>query len=121
MADDVLVSVIDDDESVRESIPALLRTFGFHVRAFDSAEAFLASDIIEVTRCLVLDVAMPGMSGPELFEHLKQRQKALPVIFITAHRNGDLCQRLVARGAAACLYKPFDPMALVGAVQHVVP
>jgi FixJ family two-component response regulator len=121
MVDDVLVSVIDDDESVRESIPDLLRTFGFHVRAFDSAEAFLASDVIEVTRCLVLDVAMPGMSGPELFEQLKQRPKALPVIFITAQRNGDLCQRLVARGAAACLYKPFDPMALVGAVKHVVP
>jgi FixJ family two-component response regulator len=121
MADDVLVSVIDDDESVRESIPDLLRTFGFKVRAFDSAEAFLASDVIEVTRCLVLDVAMPGMSGPELFEQLKQRPKALPVIFITAQRNGDLCQRLVARGAAACLYKPFDPMALVGAVKHVVP
>jgi FixJ family two-component response regulator len=121
MADDVLVSVIDDDESVRESIPDLLRTFGFHVRAFDSAEAFLGSDVIEVTRCVVLDVAMPGMSGPELFERLKQRPKALPVIFITAQRNGDLCQRLVARGAAACLYKPFDPMALVGAVKHVVP
>lgn len=121
MADDVLVSVIDDDQSVRESIPALLRTFGFHVRAFDSAEAFLTSDVFDMTRCLVLDVAMPGMSGPELFEQLKRRPKALPVIFITAQRNDDLCQRLVARGAAACLYKPFDPMALVGAVKQVLP
>lgn len=121
MADDVLVSVIDDDESVRESIPDLLRTFGFHVRAFDSAEAFLASDVLDLTKCVVLDVAMPGMSGPELFEQLKQLPQPLPVIFITAQRNGDLCQRLVARGAAACLYKPFDPMALVGAVKRVVP
>lgn len=121
MTDDALVSVIDDDESVRESIPALLRTFGFHVRAFDSAEAFLASDALDRTRCVVLDVAMPGMSGPELFEHLKQRPRAPPIIFITAQSNANLCQRLVARGAAACLYKPFDPMALVGAVKHVVP
>jgi FixJ family two-component response regulator len=121
MADDVLVSVVDDDQSVRESIPDLLRTFGFDVRAFDSAEAFLASDVINTTKCLVLDVAMPGMSGPELFEQLRQRPRALPVIFITAQRNGDLCQHLVAQGAAACLYKPFDPMALVGAVKQVAP
>lgn len=119
MAGDVLVSVIDDDESVRESIPDLLRTFGFKVRAFNSAEAFLASDVIEETRCLVLDVAMPGISGPELFKQLKQRPKPPPVIFITAQRNGELCQRLVAGGAAACLYKPFDPLSLVGAVKHV--
>lgn len=121
MADDLLVSVIDDDESVRESIPDLLRTFGFHVRAFKSAEAFLASDVIEVTKCVVLDVAMPGMTGPELFEQLKRRPKAPPVIFITAQRNGDICQHLVAQGAAACLHKPFDPMALVEAVKLVVP
>jgi FixJ family two-component response regulator len=121
MTDDVLVSVIDDDESVRESIPELLRTFGFNVRAFDSAEAFLASDVIDATQCVVLDVAMPGMSGPELFEHLKQRPQTIPVIFITAHRNGDLCQRLVALGAAACLHKPFDPAALVEALKHAVP
>ncbi len=121
MTDDVLVSVIDDDESVRESIPALLLTFGFTARAFDSAEAFLASDVVDATRCVVLDVAMPGMSGPELFEQLKQRQKSIPVVFITAQGNGDLCQHLVALGAVACLGKPFEPMALVAALKHALP
>jgi FixJ family two-component response regulator len=121
MTEGVLVSVIDDDESVRESIPDLLRTFGFDARAFDSAEAFLASDVIDATRCVVLDVAMPGMSGPELFEQLKQRPQSIPVIFITAQGNGDLCQRLVALGAVACLYKPFDPITLVEALKHALP
>jgi FixJ family two-component response regulator len=120
MTDDVLVSVIDDDESVRESVPALLRAFGFDARAFDSAESFLASDVIDGTQCVVLDVAMPGMSGPELFEQLKQRPQRLPVIFITAQGNGDLCQRLIALGAAACLYKPFDPMVLVEALKRAL-
>lgn len=121
MTDDVLVSVVDDDESVRESLPGLLRAFGFDARAFDSAEAFLASDAIDATRCVILDVAMPGMSGPELFEQLKQRPQNVPVIFITAQGNGGLCQRLVALGAVACLYKPFDPMALIDALKHALP
>ena len=118
---DSLVSVIDDDESVRESIPDLLRAFGFDARAFDSAEAFLASDVVEATKCLILDVAMPGMSGPELFEHLKQGPTSAPVIFITAHGNGVLCGRLMKMGAAACLQKPFDPTALIEALQHAMP
>jgi len=118
---DVLVSVIDDDESVRESIPALLRAFGFDARAFDSAEAFLGSDVADATQCVVLDVAMPGMSGPELFERLKQRPQTIPVIFVTAQSNGELCQRLLALGAVACLYKPFDPMALIDALKHALP
>ena len=118
---DILVSVIDDDESVRESIPSLLRAFGFDARAFDSAEAFLASDAIEATKCLILDVAMPGMSGPELFEQLKQGPTDIPVIFITAHGTSELCGRLIRLGAAACLQKPFDPMALMEALQHALP
>jgi FixJ family two-component response regulator len=119
--DDVLVSVIDDDESVRESLPDLLRAFGFHSRAFDSAEAFLASDAIDATRCVVLDVAMPGMSGPELFDELKQRPRTMPVIFITAQDNGELCRRLLALGAVACLHKPFDPMSLIEALKQALP
>jgi FixJ family two-component response regulator len=114
-----LVSLIDDDDSVRESLTNLLRAFGFNVRAFDSAEAFLEADIVEETRCLILDVAMPGMSGPELFEHLKQHSPFLPVIFITAQNRG-LGERLIALGAVACLHKPFDPMALIGALQHTL-
>lgn len=120
MADEALVSVIDDDESVRESIPDLLRAFGFEARGFESAESFLASDVIDATRCVVLDVAMPGMSGPELFEHLKQWPRTIPVIFITAQGNGDVCRRLIALGAVACLYKPFDPMALIEALKRAL-
>lgn len=121
MTVDVLVSVIDDDESVRESLPGLLRAFGFEVRAFDSAEAFLSSEIVDATRCVVLDVAMPGMSGPDLFAHLQQRPALIPVIFITGQGDRGLCRRLVARGAAACLYKPFAPMALIEALKRALP
>jgi FixJ family two-component response regulator len=121
MTDDVLISVVDDDESVRESIPDLLRAFGFSVRAFSSAEDFLTSDAIDNTRCAILDVAMPGMSGPELFEELKRRPPSIPVIFVTAHGNTDLCARLIQEGAVACLDKPFDPPALVEALRKALP
>jgi FixJ family two-component response regulator len=118
---DNLVAVIDDDESVRESIPGLLGAFGFDARAFDSAEAFLASDVVEATKCLVLDVAMPGMSGPELFELLREGPSSIPVIFITAHGTSVLCERLITMGAAACLQKPFDPNGLIEALQRALP
>ena len=80
----LLVSVVDDDESVRESLPDLLREFGFAVRAFSSAEEFLASDCICQTKCLILDIAMPGMSGPDLQRELTRRRKEIPIVFITA-------------------------------------
>lgn len=121
MADDVLVSVIDDDESVRESVPGLLRAFGFVARAFDSAEAFLDSGAADATRCVILDVAMPGMSGPDLFAQLQQRPISIPTIFITGQADRGLCRELVARGAAACLYKPFAPMALIEALKRALP
>ena len=82
-----LVSVVDDDESIRESLPDLLREFGFAVRAFSSAEEFLASDCVDQTKCLILDIAMPGMTGPELQQELKRRRQAIPIIFITAQRD----------------------------------
>ena len=85
MAKRSLVSVVDDDESVRESLPDLLREFGFAVRAFASAEEFLASDYVDQTRCLILDIAMPGMSGPDLQRELTRRRQEIPIVFITAH------------------------------------
>lgn len=121
MTDRAVVSVIDDDESVRESIPALLSTFGFDTRAFDSAESFLASGSIDETECILLDVVMPGMSGPELFERLKEYPRVVPVIFVTALDDGDSCRRLVELGAVACLHKPFEPLALVDALQRAMP
>lgn len=121
MTDDVLISVVDDDESIRESIPDLLRASGFSARAFASAEDFLASDVVDASQCVILDVAMPGMSGPELHAELRRRPRNIPVIFITAHGNGDLCARLLKDGAVACLYKPFDPTALVDALRAALP
>jgi FixJ family two-component response regulator len=89
-----LVSVVDDDESVRESLPDLIRQFGFAAEAFSSAEAFLASEFVSQTRCLILDIAMPGMSGPDLQQELTRRRREIPIVFITA--TGD--QTLGSRG-----------------------
>jgi FixJ family two-component response regulator len=117
---DTLVSVVDDDESVRESIPGLVRAIGLGVRAFASAEEYLASDVLDTSDCLVLDVAMPGMSGPDLYEELRQRGLSTPVIFITAQGNLDLCADLIRRGAVDCFYKPFDPQRLIAALRSAM-
>jgi FixJ family two-component response regulator len=111
-----LVSVVDDDESVRESLPDLLKELGFAVQAFSSAEEFLASDYVEHTRCLVLDIAMPGMSGPDLQLELTQRGQGIPVVFITAHGDETVRPRLLERGAVECLFKPFSDKALLAAL-----
>jgi FixJ family two-component response regulator len=111
-----LVSVVDDDESVRESLPDLLREFGFAVRAFSSAEDFLESDCIGQTNCLILDVAMPGMTGPDLQQELRIRRREIPVIFITAQRDETVRARLLEQGAVECLFKPFSDTALHEAV-----
>jgi FixJ family two-component response regulator len=111
-----LVSVVDDDESVRESLPDLLTELGFAVRAFSSAEEFLASDCVDRTRCLVLDIAMPGMSGPDLQLELAERGRDIPVVFITAHGDESVRPRLMERGAVECLFKPFSDTALLAAL-----
>jgi FixJ family two-component response regulator len=116
MADRPLVCVVDDDESVRESLPPLLRELGYSVVAFSSAEEFLASNQIGGTRCLILDIAMPGMSGPELQIELKARQYDIPVIFITANGSGSH-NRVSEQGAIACLLKPFTDRALLRALE----
>ena len=110
----MLVSVVDDDESVRESLPDLLREFGFVARAFGSAEEFLASDFIGDTSCLVLDIAMPGMSGPDLQLELKRRGQEVPIVFITAHGEQAVC--LNAERATRCLVKPFSDTAMLAAI-----
>src|SRR6267378_269852 len=112
-----LVSVVDDDESVRESLPDLLRQFGFAAEAFSSAEEFLASDVVGETRCLLLDIAMPGMSGPDLQQELARRRENIPIVFITGLGNGTVRPRLLARGAVECLIKPFSEATLVDAIR----
>lgn len=121
MATPLLVSVVDDDESVRESLPDLLREFGFQVCAFSSAEDFLASDALQRTRCLILDVSMPGMSGPQLQKELTLRAIAIPIIFITAHSDAATRPRLIAQGAVDCLLKPFSEADLLKALSAALP
>jgi len=111
-----LVSVVDDDESVRESLPDLLRQVGFAAEAFSSAEAFLESDLVGETSCLILDIAMPGMSGPDLQQELVRRQHRLPIVFITATGDRSVRPRLLAQGAVECLFKPFSEAALLEAL-----
>jgi len=111
-----LVSVVDDDESVRESLPDLLREFGFAARAFSSAEEFLASDCVAQTRCLILDIAMPGMTGPDLQQELRIRRQEIPIVFITGQRDETVRTRVLEQGAAECLFKPFSDTALFDAV-----
>jgi FixJ family two-component response regulator len=111
-----LVSVVDDDESVRESLPDLLRELGYSVRAFSSAEEFLASDCISETRCLVLDIALPGMTGPDLQQELTIRGQQIPIIFITAQADETVRLRSLEEGAVACLFKPFSDTALFEAL-----
>jgi FixJ family two-component response regulator len=115
------VAVVDDDESVRESLPDLLRAIGFDARAFPSAESFLSSDAIRETSCLILDVAMPGMSGPDLQQELIRRGQQLPIVFITAAGDESLRQRLLALGAAECLFKPLGKSALLDALNAAIP
>ena len=115
-----LVSVVDDDESVRESLPDLLREFGFTAHSFSSAEEFLASEYVGQTNCLVLDIGMPGMSGPELQRELKRRGQQIPIVFITANRDEGVRPQVLAQGAVACLFKPFSDTALLEALNRAL-
>ena len=116
MASRSLVSVVDDDESVRESLPDLLKRYGFAAQTFSSAEEFLASEFVNQTKCLILDIAMPGMSGPALQEELSRRRQAIPIVFITAHGDETVRPRLIEAGAVECLFKPFSGTELRDAV-----
>jgi FixJ family two-component response regulator len=116
----LLSVVVDDDESVRESLPDLLREFGFIARAFSSAQQFLLSGCVDETRCLILDVAMPGMSGPELQRELKQREKEIPIIFITGRKDETIRAQVLKQGAAAFLLKPFSEADLLAAIKSAL-
>jgi FixJ family two-component response regulator len=115
-----LVSVVDDDEFVREALPDLLRSFGLEARPFSSAAEFLASESLGRTGCLVLDVTMPGMTGPELQLELARRKQAIPIVFITANSDDDLGPKVLGRGAVAFLKKPFSEAAIIEAVNEAL-
>ena len=121
MARHPLASVVDDDESVRESLPDLLGELGFSPRAFASAQEFLSSDCIGDTRVLILDIAMPGMSGPELHRELIRRGHSIPTIFITAPADDRVRDNVLRQGAVECLFKPFSAEALRGALDAALP
>jgi FixJ family two-component response regulator len=112
-----LLSVVDDDESMRESLPDLIKEFGFAARAFSSAEEFLRSGSVDESSCLILDVAMPSMSGPELQQELKRRGKNVPIIFITGQKDEVIRARVFEQGAAGFLLKPFSDAALLAAIK----
>jgi FixJ family two-component response regulator len=115
-----LVAVVDDDESIRESLPDLLNELGFATRAFSSAEEFLASGSLDQTRCLILDVAMPGMTGLDLQQQLNDRQRKIPIIFITAQKDRKIEDRAFEGGAVSFLFKPFSDTALLEALNKAV-
>lgn len=115
-----LVAVVDDDESVRESLPDLLREFGCDVQAYSSAEEFLASHSLLTAECLILDIAMPGMSGMELQLELNLRRNPLPIIFITAQEDPSARPLVTERGAVACLFKPFAETVLLAALKKAL-
>jgi FixJ family two-component response regulator len=112
-----LLSVVDDDESMRESLPDLIKEFGYAARAFSSAEEFLSSGSTDETSCLILDIAMPGMSGPELHQELKRRGEKIPVIFITGQKEEAVRARALEQGASGFLTKPFSDAALLAAIK----
>jgi FixJ family two-component response regulator len=103
-----LISVVDDDESVRRTTTLLIESFGFRAAAFESAESFLRSGQLHDTSCLIVDVQMPGMNGLQLQHHLAAAGCGIPIIFITAYDNKDSRQRAMQAGAAAFLGKPFN-------------
>src|SRR5215469_360681 len=111
-----LLSVVDDDESVRESLPDLLREFGFAAQAFSSAREFLSSDYLNATRCLILDVAMPGMTGLDLQQELERRGQEIHIIFITGQKDENIREQAFKQGAAKFLYKPFSDTAVLDAI-----
>jgi len=115
-----LVSVIDDDQSVRESLPDLLNELGYEAEVFSSAEEFLTSGQIGRSKCLILDVAMPGMGGPDLLRELRSRRHEIPTIFITGQGDATIRPRLMAEGAVECLFRPFSDAALDEALKSAM-
>ena len=116
MNDIFLISVVDDDESLRESLEGLLKSMGYSVKVFSSAESYLNSQALAKTKCLILDVRMPGMSGPELQRELMSRKLQIPIIFITAHGDEEMISRVMGDGAVDCLLKPFSEESLLKAI-----
>jgi FixJ family two-component response regulator len=115
-----IISIVDDDDSLRNSLNNLIRSVGFRAQGFSSAEAFLNSNQLHDTACLILDVRMPGMSGLDLQRQLVATNCRIPIIFITSHGDGDARARALEAGAVDFLYKPFREEALLKAIDSAL-
>jgi len=115
-----LISIVDDDESLRNALDDLVRSAGFRAQGFPSAEAFLNSPHARDTACLILDVRMPGMNGLELQRRIVAAKWQIPIIFITSHADDDARARALEAGAAGFLYKPFRDDELLNAMEAVL-
>ena len=111
-----LISIVDDDDSLRNSLDNLIRSVGFRAQGFPSAEAFLSSNQVHDTACLILDVRLPGMNGLELQRRIAGANWRIPIIFITSHADGDARARALEAGAVDYLYKPFREEQLLNAI-----
>jgi FixJ family two-component response regulator len=111
-----LISIVDDDDALRSSLENLIRSVGLRTHGFSSAEAFLSSNQVQETHCLVLDVRMPGMSGPELQRRMAVANSPIPIIFITAHEDDAQRTQALEAGAVAFLHKPFYEEELLNAI-----
>ena len=111
-----LISIVDDDDALRNSLDDLIRSIGFRTQGFPSADAFLSSNQAHDTACLILDVWMPGMNGLELQRQLVVADWCIPIIFVTAYADDDARARALAAGAVAFLYKPCREEALLNAI-----
>jgi FixJ family two-component response regulator len=116
-ADQGVVAVIDDDESVRESVVGLIESVGYCVTFFCSAEEFLNSADINTVACMIVDIRLPGISGLELFTHMRSHRRSIPTVFITAHADGSVRRQAIEAGSIAFLYKPFQADVLLDAVR----
>jgi FixJ family two-component response regulator len=110
------VCVVDDDPSVCKAMGRLIKSAGFKVKTYDSAQRFLDENHTTEPDLLVLDVRMPGMNGLDLQNHLAASGRAIPIVFITAHENGRAKTTAMAKGAVAFFQKPFDEKDLLGAI-----
>jgi FixJ family two-component response regulator len=115
-----LIAIVDDDDSVRESLRGLMRAVGFGVAVFPSGETFLSSENLHNIDCLILDIRMPGMDGFELKRRLAARQYGIPVIFITAHGDEEARLKALKAGAVGYLLKPFSEEELLSTVQEAL-
>ena len=115
-----LISVVDDDESIRRTTTLLIESFSFRAATFESADGFLRSGQLHDTACLIVDVQMPGMNGLQLQSHLAAEGCAIPIIFITAHDNKESRRRAMQAGAVAFLGKPFTDEQLLQSIRSAL-